>query len=128
MRVSNDPHNILLHRRERIGVSVCVVVRGGVGETGYERMKRLTEESKQVWQKHLKGLAENYHNDPDHIAKCAFNNGLACAIKEVEGWENLERKIFAELPFANPKEAEREHGNTMRLLAVIKSKLEKACL
>lgn len=99
-----------------------------MSETGYERMKRLTEESRQVWIKHMINLAENYHNDPGHIAKCAFNNGLECAIKEIVGWEKLQEKAFKELPFSNPKEAEREHGNTMRLLAVIKSKLEKACL
>lgn len=45
--------------------------------------------------------------------------------KEIEGWENLLIKAHKDCPYANPKEAEREHQNKMNLLGVIKSKLTK---
>jgi hypothetical protein len=47
------------------------------------------------------------------------------AIREIEGWEMLLIKARKEVPYTDEKEADREHGNQMNLLATIKSKLEK---
>ena len=94
-------------------------------ETGYDRMKRLEFESKRDTLKKLQRLSENYYNDPDHIGREAYLLAMQLAIDEIDGWEKLMTKAHAVTPYANPKEAEREHGNTMRLLAVIKSKLTK---
>ena len=70
-------------------------------------------------------LAENFYRDPEYVAKESHAAAMKDAIREIEGWEMLQIKAFNELPFANPKEAEREHKNTMNLLGVIKSKLIK---
>lgn len=94
-------------------------------ETGYEKMKRLTAEKQAANLRQLENLATNYYNDPMYIATEAFRKGLHEAVLEIEGWERLQTKAFNELPFANPSEAEREHKNTMNLLAVIKSKISK---
>lgn len=95
-----------------------------MSETGYQRMKRLVSEARERSERELKNLAENYHNDPDYIAKEGFNKGVFAAIKEIEGWESLLIKAHDTAPYANPKEAAREHKNTMNLLGTIKSKLE----
>jgi len=94
-------------------------------ETGYERMKRLEQEFVLKTKFQLNHLADNYYNDPAHIAKEAYRLAMSIAVDEIEGWENLLIKAHAETPYANPKEADREHRNTMNLLAVIKNKLRK---
>lgn len=54
-----------------------------------------------------------------------LNSGLLAAIAEIEGWEKLLIKAHETAPYSNPKDAAREHGNTMRLLTVIKLKIAK---
>jgi hypothetical protein len=54
-----------------------------------------------------------------------FNNGLQEAVKEIEEWEQLLELNHKTAPYKYPEEAAREHGNQMRLLAVIKNKLLK---
>ena len=93
--------------------------------TGYERMKYHENFNREADELFLKNIAENYYNDPMHIARRSFNEAINIAVKEIERWEALQIKVMAEVPFANPTEAGREHKNTMNLLAVIKSKLIK---
>lgn len=93
-------------------------------ETGIQAMKRMNEEFMEKVTIELGKIADNYYNDPAYIAKTAYNKGLDVAIKEVSGWESLMVKAFEEITYSNPKEAEREHKNTMNLLGTIKRKLE----
>ena len=58
------------------------------------------------------------------LASAKESLGLKFAIQEIEGTEALMIKAHSELPYSNPKEAEREHGNLMRVLAVMKSRLQ----
>ena len=44
---------------------------------------------------------------------------------EITEWMTLLEKAHKTTPYSNPKEAEREHGNEMRLLQVIKQKIIK---
>lgn len=46
------------------------------------------------------------------------------AIAEIEGWEALHVKAHAEFPYADKASADREHANTMRLLACIKGRIQ----
>lgn len=93
--------------------------------TGYERMLKAQAEKIQLRDLFITTLADNYYNDPLHIAKKSYDKGLTTVVEEIEGWQNLLVKALNEIPYANPKEAEREHNNTMNLLNVIKNKLIK---
>lgn len=54
-----------------------------------------------------------------------FQDGLKSAIKEVQGWRDLQILSHKNCPYADPTNAQREHENTLRLLDVIMSKISK---
>ena len=91
--------------------------------TGYEQMKHAQKVNRENDLKFIEVLSTNYYNEPEHVAKKAFDKGLAIAVDEIEGWKLLLIKAQAEIPYANPAEAKREHDNTMNLLNIIISKL-----
>jgi hypothetical protein len=58
-----------------------------------------------------------------------FNKALDQAVGEIQGWiDLLEKKhkmLTQDKNYSNQAEADREHGNTIRLLEVIKSNINK---
>ena len=93
------------------------------GETGYERMKRIRYEKLESSIRELEQLADQHAGKSHYLSQEAFKHGLMFAIRAIEDTEALHIKAMAEVPYANPKEAEREHKNQMNTLAVIKSRL-----
>lgn len=71
----------------------------------------------------LEKLTYENQNRTHWLYQECYKLGVKFAIQEIEGWETLLEKAHKELPYSNPKEADREHGNKMRLLATIRSKL-----
>ena len=91
--------------------------------TGYEMIKKHREDALEQSVKELERLAEAHKDAVHYLSQEAYKMGIKFAIREIEGTEMLMLKAHKELPYSNPKEAEREHGNTMRLLATIKNGL-----
>lgn len=92
-------------------------------ETGYDRVKRLRQESFNSHVSELEKLADENKDRIHYLSQEAYKCGIAFAVKEIEGWESLLIKAHEGCPYSNPKEADREHRNQMNLLATIKSKL-----
>jgi len=93
--------------------------------TGYERMKKHREMKLEQSIKELERLADAHKESSHYLSEEAFKLGLKFAIRQIEGTERLFIKAHKELPYANPKEAEREHKNQMNTLATLKHCLEK---
>ena len=91
--------------------------------TGYEMIKKHKEQALEQSVKELEILAEANKDRVHYLSQEAYKLGIKFAIREIEGTEMLMIKAHSELPYANPKDAEREHGNTMRLLATMKHAL-----
>jgi len=79
-------------------------------------------------EKKFESWSENFYNDQNYLLTQAHNNAIFDAIKEIEGWKNLEIKVFQEVATTNPVETKREHQNTLNLLNVIISKLKQKIL
>lgn len=60
----------------------------------------------------------------NHCFYKGVNRGLQESVEEIRGWKSLLIKAHETTPYANPKEAKREHDNTVRLLDVMISKIE----
>ena len=95
------------------------------GLTGYEMMKKHRSDKLELSIKELEWLADENKDRVHYLSEQAFRLGLKFAIREIEGTERLLIKAMNTVPYANPKEAEREHKNQMNTLAVLKSILIK---
>lgn len=73
----------------------------------------------------LEILADNYKHISHFLSNESFKLGLAFAIRKIEETEFLFTKAHKELPYSNPKEAEREHKNQMNTLSNLKYTLAK---
>ena len=93
--------------------------------SGYEIMKRRREAKLESSVRELESLADSIVGRNHFLSEESFKLGLKFAISEIEATERLHIKAFSELPFANPKDAEREHKNMINVLAVLKSILLK---
>lgn len=71
----------------------------------------------------LEALADLHSGSSHYLSEQAFKLGLKYAIRNIEETELLHIKAMKELPFSNPKEAQREHENLMNVLAVLKRTL-----
>jgi len=88
-------------------------------------------EAEKVWEACC--ASENGGSGPDSVViiaqalREARAEGIAVALKEavleVQGWRELTIMAHKECAYSNPKEADREHRNTLNLLGVIESKL-----
>lgn len=96
-----------------------------MSETGYEMMKRIRAEKLETSICELERLAEAHKDTAHFLSEESFKLGLQFAIREIEGTEMLMIKAHTELPYSNPKEAEREHKNLMNILGGIKYRLKK---
>lgn len=91
--------------------------------TGYEQMKLHRKRELEQSMLELERLANAHQGESHYLSQEAFKLGLKFAIRQIEGTEMIHQKAFNELPFSNPKEAEREHKNQMNTLAVLKKRL-----
>lgn len=71
----------------------------------------------------LEALADLHGGSSHYLSEQSFKLGLKYAIRNIEETELLHIKAMKELPFSNPKEAQREHENLMNVLAVLKRTL-----
>jgi len=94
-----------------------------MAKTIYEQMKQHREAVLETSVKELERLADANKDRVHYLSEEAFKLGIKFAIREIEGIEMLHIKAFKELPFADPKEAEREHKNQMNTLATLKHSL-----
>ena len=90
---------------------------------GYYEIKRQREQALELSIRELEQLADENKDRAHYLSQEAYKRGVSFAVNEIEGWERLLIKAHEGCPYSNPKEAEREHKNTMNLLATIKSKL-----
>lgn len=95
------------------------------GLTGYERMKKHREADLEYSTRELERLADNNKDRSHFLSQEAYKLGLKYAIRRIEETEMLFIKAYKELPYANPKEAEREHKNQMNTLEGLKRCLIK---
>lgn len=93
--------------------------------TGYELMKQHREMDLEQSLLELERLADAHKGSSHYLSQEAYKLGLKWAIRQIEGTEMLYIKAHKELPYSNPKEAEREHKNQMNTLATLKHCLEK---
>ena len=91
--------------------------------TGYERMKKHREQDLEHSTRELERLADAHKGSSHYLSQEAYKLGLKYAIRQIEGTEMLLMKALKEIPYANPKEAERENQNQMNILGNL-----KACL
>lgn len=96
-----------------------------MSETGYEMMKRIYSEKLENSIKELERLADAHKDTSHFLSQEAYKLGIKFAIESIEGTEALMIKAHSELPYSNPKEADREHKNTMNLLGTLKYSLSK---
>lgn len=94
-----------------------------MGETGYEQMKRHQRQTAEHELFQLETLANQNGHRTHYLSQEAYKLGIKFAIRSIEGTEMLMIKAHKELPYADPVSAEREHQNTMRLLATMKAGL-----
>ena len=87
---------------------------------GYEMMKKHRADELETSIRELERLADAHAGSSHYLSQEAYKMGIKFAIRQIEATEMLMIKAHKELPYANPKEAEREHGNMMRMLATLK--------
>ncbi len=92
--------------------------------TGYEMMKKHRADDLEQSIKELERLADNNSHRVHFLSQEAYKMGIKYAIRQIEATEMLMTKAHKELPYANPKEAQREHDNLMRMLGTMKYGLE----
>jgi hypothetical protein len=92
--------------------------------TGYESIKKQRTDKLQKSQQELLDLKVRHIDSPDELVDSVYKSGLRYAIEQIDGWERLNTKAHEMCNYTDPKEAAREHGNIMRLLAVIKNGLQ----
>lgn len=88
--------------------------------TGYERMKKHRQMDLEQSIDELERLADRCKDKSHYLSQEAYKLGIKFAIRQIESTEMLFIKAHKELPYANPKEAEREHNNQMNTLAMLK--------
>ena len=88
--------------------------------TGYEMMKKSRQDALEQSILELELLTEANKQSVHYVSQESYKLGLKFAIRQIEGTEALFIKAHKELPYANPKEADREHRNQMNTLAMLK--------
>ena len=91
--------------------------------TGYEMIKKHRADELETSIRELERLADTHAGSSHYLLHEAYKLGIKFAIRKIEGTEALMIKAHKEVPYANPTEAEREHGNMMRILATLKYSL-----
>jgi lactam utilization protein B len=93
--------------------------------TYYKQIKKHRKDDLEQSILYLERLANANKDRVHYLSQEAYKLGIMYAIRQIEGTELLHIKAHKELPYSNPKEAEREHKNLVSTLAVLKSILTK---